>query len=77
MPRRHVTALAQARQLGDDPASGLGLAIARAIVEAHGGTITAESTVGKGTTISITLPALPSAPEGSTRVVEEGPDHRA
>jgi two-component system OmpR family sensor kinase len=36
--------------------SGLGLAIARSIVEAHGGRIWAESEIGKGTTISFTLP---------------------
>jgi len=36
--------------------SGLGLAIIKAIITAHGGTIRAESTPGKGTCISFTLP---------------------
>lgn len=36
--------------------SGLGLAIARSIIEAHGGTIRAVSQVGAGTTIVIDLP---------------------
>ena len=36
--------------------SGLGLAIARAIVEAHGGTISASSTSGSGTTMRVSLP---------------------
>jgi two-component system sensor histidine kinase BaeS len=36
--------------------SGLGLAIARSLVEAHGGTISAESQVSRGTTVKIALP---------------------
>lgn len=36
--------------------TGLGLAICRSIVEAHQGKMTAESTVGQGTTIRIFLP---------------------
>jgi two-component system sensor histidine kinase HydH len=35
---------------------GLGLAIARRIVEAHGGRIEAESQVGQGTSFRVTLP---------------------
>lgn len=36
--------------------SGLGLAIARAIAEAHGGTLTLRSTPGEGATFTIALP---------------------
>jgi two-component system sensor histidine kinase BaeS len=42
-----------ARQEGG---SGLGLAIAKAIVELHGGSISAESNSGKGTTVTIKFP---------------------
>ncbi len=40
----------------DSTGSGLGLAIAKDVVTAHGGTITAESQPGAGTTIRFTLP---------------------
>ena len=38
--------------------TGLGLAIVQEIVAAHGGTITCESTPGKGTVFRMTLPVV-------------------
>lgn len=39
------------------PGTGLGLPLARAMIEAHGGTLVLKSTVGEGTCACVTLPA--------------------
>lgn len=39
--------------------SGLGLSIARRLIEAHGGTLTVSSEEGKGTTVTIEIPRVP------------------
>ncbi|HYH73069.1 MAG TPA: ATP-binding protein, partial [Nocardioides sp.] len=36
--------------------TGLGLTIVRSIVEAHGGVVSLESTVGEGTSVCVLLP---------------------
>jgi signal transduction histidine kinase len=48
------------------PGTGLGLPVARAIIEAHGGRIWAESKVGQGTTLSFSLPRV-----GLSATIEE------
>ena len=51
------------------PGIGLGLAIARETVQAHGGSLTASSTVGAGTTFTVQLPLF----QRKTRPLERAP----
>jgi len=44
-----------------DGGTGIGLAIARSVVEAHGGRIRAESRVGEGSVFTFDLPVAPAA----------------
>jgi signal transduction histidine kinase len=53
--RFYVVERSRARGSGG---AGLGLAIVRGIVDAHGGTIAAESMLGSGTTFTIRLPIM-------------------
>jgi signal transduction histidine kinase len=54
----------------DDGGTGIGLAIARSIVDAHGGKIWAESAEGKGSTFRFVLPvAGHAAPPGEREVM--------
>jgi signal transduction histidine kinase len=49
--------------VGKIKGSGLGLCIVKHIVDLHGGTISVESAIGKGTTFIVTLPFLAISPE--------------
>ncbi len=49
--------------------TGLGLPLARRLTELHGGAFTIDSKKGRGTTITVGLPASRSMAEGGLRVI--------
>jgi signal transduction histidine kinase len=57
---------------GDRKGLGLGLFISKSIVQAHGGTIWAESRLGSGSTFFFTVPAARQSPADKT-VFDEAP----
>ena len=51
--------------------SGLGLSLVKHIIEAHGGRINVESSVGRGSTFTLHLPALAEADEQTALAANE------
>ncbi len=54
--------------------SGIGLSLVKALVEMHGGTISVKSTLGEGSTFTITLPAIKAEDK---KPILEGPESTA
>ena len=59
------------------PGTGLGLVLSKCLAEALGGTITFESTFGRGTTVRLRLPAAPAEPPPPRRRVVMRPPEPA
>ncbi len=60
IPREHLSRIFDPYFTTKQEGSGLGLAVVHSIVRRHGGYITVDSVLGKGTTFTIYLPAKPA-----------------
>lgn len=56
IPEEHLESVFEPFKTYKQGGTGLGLSLSRQIIEAHGGTITVESELGKGTDFTLTLP---------------------
>lgn len=61
----------RAKEMGIE-GTGLGLPISRYLVEAHGGTLTVVTEIGKGSTFTVTLPLTPAPPAAPRRALQLG-----
>jgi signal transduction histidine kinase len=59
------TSFARGSNVGQRPGSGLGLLIVKRCVDLHGGTLEIDSSVGRGTTVTVVLPAFPHGPDNA------------
>ncbi|UIK89863.1 sensor histidine kinase [Arthrobacter polaris] len=62
---------------GERAGSGLGLAIVKAVTEARGGTVSADSSLGQGTSFTLRLPLHPVPPAPLGTPVSTSPDRDA
>jgi signal transduction histidine kinase len=72
-PQYHEAVFQEFRQVDDTAArrrlgTGLGLPITRHLIERHGGEITLDSDLGKGSTFTITLPLMTTGTDGVARL---------
>jgi PAS domain S-box-containing protein len=58
---------AKDRRIADITGSGLGLALARDVARMHGGDVVVQSQIDKGSTFTLTLPAIPNGPGAAVR----------